>query len=246
MASFLLHDYFIFLGIEMLHQKKIRAIVFDLDGTLVNTVKDIGDSLNEELDSRNLPTFSYDDYKKLIGGGTFNLVKKIIPDYAYDDLVGIHDCFVKRYEDNLLNKTKPYYGVIKMLERLKNQGYFLGILSNKDDPMVNLIVNYFFKNIPFNYVCGSKVGVKKKPDPSCVYELCAVGGFTPQEIVYVGDTEIDMQTAINSGMYPLGVSWGFRSSQELMASGAKSIINNPFDLVLELEKNTVTLPDMVV
>ncbi|MDD4663431.1 MAG: HAD family hydrolase [Caldisericia bacterium] len=207
-----------------------QGVVFDLDGTLLDTIADLGDAMNEVLVNHGWPVFSIADYKEKIGDGIGQLVKRSVPvNIAYDAevLSPFIQEFVKIYEQRWHVKTKPYPGILLLLHTLQEKKVKMAILSNKMDLFTQLCVRHFFPDIQFDYVVGSVEGTPKKPDPMCALQIAAHLQLDPKEILYVGDTPIDMNTANNAGMKAIGVSWGFRSANQLVESGAMIILNKP-------------------
>ncbi|MDO7138964.1 HAD family hydrolase [Algibacter lectus] len=209
-----------------------KAIIFDLDGTLVNSIEDIADAMNTVLKSYNYPTHSYENYKNLVGSGIKNLVVNALPEYHRSELE-INTCFeamMKVYSLHCTNKTKPYKNIIELLNRLKSKQLKLGILSNKADVLTKKVVSTLFIDY-FEIVLGLKIEADKKPNPNVALEICMLLDALPKETIFVGDTNIDMQTANNANMLAVGVAWGFRDKKELIDNGAKHILNTPMDLV---------------
>ena len=212
----------------------INAVLFDLDGTLVDSLDDIHDSLNAELIHRGAPTLSLSEVRNMVGRGLFATARESLPEQFHKDLKRIHLSFRKRYEQNLLNKTLPYPGISKLLTELRKTNLFLGVLSNKDDAMTQEITKALFADINFDYIRGQLKNVPPKPDPTSILQICNFAKVQPEQVLYIGDTGVDMQTALNSGMTPIGVSWGYRTSEQLLEEGAAFIIEKPEQL-LELE-----------
>lgn len=211
---------------------KFKAVIFDLDGTLVNSLIDIADSMNKVLENRNLPTHSYEVINSFIGSGLRNLVTKAIPETIKTE-ENIESCFqemIAEYRNNCTNKTSIYDGIIDLLSELKSRNIKLAVLSNKADEFTKKISHDLFPNY-FEIANGLKDEATKKPHPTGALEISNDLGFSPEEILYVGDSGIDMQTAKNANMYAVGVLWGFRPEEELIAEGAQSIINNPLELI---------------
>jgi phosphoglycolate phosphatase len=211
---------------------KFKGIIFDLDGTLVNSIEDIADSMNTVLHANNYPTHSYEAYKYFIGSGIRNLAGKALPDTHNDEKLinSTFNSMMEVYRDNCINKTKPYDGIIEMLDELLFLDLKLSVLSNKSDEFTKKITHSLFPNY-FEYVEGLSIETNKKPNPYGALEISKDLGIDPKDIIYVGDTGIDMQTANNANMYGIGVLWGFRPKEELISNGAKHIINNPLDLI---------------
>ena len=209
-----------------------KAIIFDLDGTLVNSIEDIADAMNMVLKEHNYPTHSYSTYKTLVGSGIRSLVVNALPETFRND-AQVNTCFdemMSIYKNQCTSKTKPYDGIVELLDYLKSKELKLSILSNKADALTKKVVSALFPNY-FEPVLGLKVEADKKPNPVVALEICNVLGVLPNETIFIGDTGIDIQTAINANMLAVGVNWGFRDEKELIANGAKHILNNPLDLV---------------
>lgn len=211
---------------------KYKAVLFDLDGTLVNSLIDIADSMNKVLENRNCPTHSYEVINSFIGSGLRNLVTKALPETAKNE-GNIESCFnemMTEYRENCTNKTAIYDGIIALLNELQSRNIKLAVLSNKADELTKKISNVLFPDY-FEIANGLKDEASKKPHPSGAIEISKNLGFFPEEILYVGDSGIDMQTAKNANMYAVGVLWGFRPEEELIAEGAQSIIKHPLELI---------------
>jgi phosphoglycolate phosphatase len=211
---------------------KFKGVIFDLDGTLVNSLEDLADSMNIVLQSLNFPTHGYDDYQNFIGSGIRNLVCESLPESHKDESL-INNCFnmfIEVYSSNCINKTKPYEGIIGLLDKLVSLNMKLNVFSNKADELAKKIVLSLLPDY-FEAVIGLSSETYKKPDPSGALQICKNLEINPENIIYVGDSGIDMQTANNAGMYPVGVIWGYRTKEELISNGAKYLLNNPLDLI---------------
>lgn len=210
--------------------KKWLGCLFDLDGTLLDTIEDLADSMNSVLVNHGWPIFSIQDYKEKVGDGIEKLVQRSIPfnlSYDTEKLTPFVHEFISTYEQRWHQKTTPYPGVMTALHTLQEKGVKLAVLSNKMEPFTQLCVEHFFPDIAFDCIQGSVPGVPKKPDPSSALQIAEKLGLSPQSMLYVGDTPIDMNTANNAGMQAIGVSWGFRTANQLAESGAVLIINKP-------------------
>ncbi len=215
----------------------IKALIFDLDGTLLNSLIDIMDSVNIVLQENNLPVHTLDDYKMFIGNGIEVLAKKALQDkYSHIDF----DKFLARvkeiYSKRQILKTKPYDGIIDMLKTLNEQKIKIAILSNKPNEFTQQVVSHFFNDINFDIILGSRNDVPRKPNPQAVFEIIEKLKLEKQQTFFVGDTSTDMQTGKNAGLKTIGVSWGFRSVKELQENGADFIVNKPNE-ILELIDN---------
>jgi len=211
---------------------KCKGVIFDLDGTLVDSLKDIANAMNTVLLKLDYTTHSYEQYQFFIGSGLRNLVSKSLPEIHQDEsqIDYCYQLMVDEYRNNCTNQTKPYDGIIELLNYLGKENIKLGVLSNKSDELTKKIVAALFPN-RFESVLGLSVEALKKPNPSEAISITNSWEFRPEEIIFVGDSGIDMQTAINANMKAVGVSWGFRPAEELIAEGAEVVINHPSDLI---------------
>ncbi len=211
---------------------KFKAVLFDLDGTLVNSLKDIADSINKVLQERNLPTHSYEVVNDFIGSGLHVLVTKALPETQRSPEIidATFEAMMNHYRENCTNKTYAYEGIPELLKELKSKNIKLAVLSNKADELTKKIGKTLFPN-DFEIVMGLKSEQTKKPNPIVALEISKDLGCTPEEVLYVGDSGIDMQTAKNANMFAVGVVWGYRTKEELLTEGAQTIIEHPLHLL---------------
>lgn len=218
-----------------------KAVIFDLDGTLVNSLEDIADATNKALKIYDYPTHSYEAYQDFIGNGIKSVVIKALPE-THRDNQQINRSFysmMEIYKHHFIDKTKPYAGIIELLDSLKSQGLKLGVLSNKEDKFTKRVVKRLLPNY-FDSVDGLSVEAHKKPNPIKALEISKNLGLKPEEVIFVGDTGIDMQTATNADMLAVGVTWGFRNKAELLANGANLVIDHPLELNAVLDKHCLS------
>ncbi|MCP2026777.1 phosphoglycolate phosphatase [Flavobacterium sp. HSC-32F16] len=211
---------------------KFKGIIFDLDGTLVNSLEDISDAMNIVLKGLNYPTHTYETYQYFIGSGLRNLVSKALPETNNSDeqIEICFECMVNEYREMCTVKTKPYEGILELLENLNSQNIKMAVFSNKADELTKKIASEIFPN-SFDTAVGLSTEELKKPNPFEAVEISKKWNLKPEEILFVGDSDIDMKTAVNANMFPIGVSWGYRTEEELKASGAKVVINNASELI---------------
>lgn len=210
---------------------KYKGIIFDLDGTLINSLEDIADSMNKVLQDLNYPTHSYDVFQYFIGSGLRNTVTKALPVSNNSD-EQIETCFqsmVKGYSENCTLKTKPYEEIIELLDNLVSRNIKLAVFSNKADELTKKITAEIFPGY-FDTSVGLSIESLKKPNPFEALAISENWNLKPEEIIFIGDSDIDMHTAVNANMFPVGVTWGYRTEEELKASGAKLVIHNPLEL----------------
>lgn len=212
---------------------EIRGVIFDLDGTLLDTLADIVDVANATLAHFGFPGHSADAYRYFVGDGLSTLIERIVPEQnrTQSQLKSCADVFLQRYAQGWDNQTKPYAGVMEMLEQLRQKGLQLAVLSNKPDAFTRICVQRYFADHLFSFVHGQREGIPKKPDPFGATEIAGLMKLSPHQMAYVGDTSTDMRTGKGAGMLTLGVLWGFRERQELEEARADRIISHPSEIV---------------
>lgn len=210
-----------------------RAVLYDLDGTLLDTIGDIARATNAVLKKHGFAQFAPQEYKAMVGWGLAELMRRCIPDGRADDhLVDTCVAEVKaEYAAHPVELTRPYNGVVSVLGELKRRGYLQAVLSNKAHELTTVIVARALPDGVFRIVQGHTSAVPPKPHPDSAVGICAGLGLEPQQVLYVGDTAVDMETAQNAGMVSVGVTWGFRERREIEEAGARMIIDDPHELV---------------
>ena len=210
----------------------LRAIIFDLDGTLLDTLEDLADAMNSVLAASRLPTHPISAYRYFVGDGIDMLVRRSLPFEVPDEeeFNRFVDLARRAYAERWTCKTRPYPGVPDMVRAFAAAGFGLAVLSNKPDDAVHAVVRTFLPEVDFQVVLGATPTRPKKPDPSAALEIAGRLGTPPAEVAFMGDTSVDMQTAAAAGMFPIGVLWGFRPAEELIASGARLLVRAPGDL----------------
>ena len=216
----------------------IRGFIFDLDGTLADTIDDIGWAVNRMLEARGFPLLCRADHLANINNGAFKLIQRSIPENYRADENTVRAClreYEKFYSVHFDVETYAYGGVKEALLSLSEAGYRLAILSNKQDAYVKSIARKIFSDIPFVCACG-QTELPTKPDPTAAFMIAERMGLAPDEIAFVGDSQVDVITAKNAGMYPVGVAWGYRPSEMLTEEGAKVIVSCGEELSLLPQK----------
>jgi phosphoglycolate phosphatase len=212
---------------------QLEAVLFDLDGTLLDTLEDIADASNRVLARRGYPPHAVSAYRYFVGEGARTLVGRTLPDDARtDEMVDrVYWEFREEYARNWNAKTRPYEGVAETLDALAGRGLKIAVLSNKPDDFTRKCVRELLSDFTFDAVLGERDGVPPKPDPVGALRIASDIGVTPARIALVGDTSIDMLTATAAGMFPVGALWGFRTREELERSGARVVVEDPRDLL---------------
>lgn len=212
---------------------QFRGIVFDLDGTLLDTLEDLGNSMNSVLQRCGFPDHPLESYKYFVGDGVESLVRRALPADKRDEtlLPEYVAAMREEYGRRWMEKTHPYPGIPELLDRLSDHGIKMAIFSNKQDEFTQITVNRFLSKWQFEVVVGARPSVPKKPDPTVPLEISHTIGIPASALLYAGDTNTDMQTANAAGMYAVGVLWGFREADELLQSGAKRLVNKPSEIL---------------
>ena len=208
----------------------IHAVLFDLDGTLTNTLQDISDAMNHALAVFGLPVHPTLEYRYLVGDGARKLAERAVGE-RQDLVPQVLACYQQRYEQHSLDKTRPYEGTLETLLALRRRGVPACVLSNKPDADTRRVVYHFFPQECFALVEGQIPGIPVKPDPAHALAMADKMGIPPEQFLYVGDTSVDMCCAKAAGMHPIGALWGFRDEEELRLSGAERIIQAPEELL---------------
>ena len=210
-----------------------KAAIFDLDGTLLDTLQDIADAVNRVLTELGHPTHPVDDYRYFVGDGVPALISRVLPaDVRNEETIA--ECvaaFRLDYGRNWHVRTKPYDGIPEMLDGMSALGLKFAVLSNKPDDVTKLCVRDILPGWQFEIVRGWVEGVPRKPDPTSAREIAAHLKHRGEEILYLGDTAIDMKTAKGAGMFGVGALWGFRTREELEKNGARATVERPEDVL---------------
>lgn len=221
-----------------MENKRNKAVIFDLDGTLLDTLDDLCDSVNVSMDAIGAPRRTIEEVRSFVGNGIRQLMILCVPDGEknprFDEAVS---AFLDDYRANCKNKTKPYRGINQLLTELSDDGYKLAVVSNKADFAVKKLVrDYFGGVIPVATGENESAGIKKKPAPDTVFAAMKELGCEKEDAVYVGDSEVDIMTAKNAGIRCIAVDWGFRSREILVNAGAKEIVSSAEELKKAIEK----------
>lgn len=211
--------------------KPYTTVLFDLDGTLLDTLGDLADSVNFALRLYNYPAISEDDTRRFVGNGQSKLMERAIPGGA--DNPHFSECleeFINQYKCNMMNRTKAYPGILKLLAALEKRNYRMAVVSNKNDIAVKALTEHYF-GAYIQTAVGASAEIPRKPDPTSVFMALEELGADKSAAVYVGDSDIDILTAKNAGMLCVSVSWGFRDVDFLLARGAAHIIGEPGELL---------------
>lgn len=213
---------------------RFDAVIFDLDGTLADTLQDIADAMNAALERLGHRTHAIADYRFMVGEGIENLARRALPSGHESDVQETVARFREHYWAHLVDHTRPFPGIGELLDELVERRIPLAVLSNKRDEMTRRIVDRCFARWSFAVTFGEREGVPRKPDPAAALEIARVLEVAPPRCAFVGDTDVDMRTAVNAGMFPVGVLWGFRPEVELTNSGARALIDTPQGLLTVL------------
>lgn len=210
-----------------------RLFIFDLDGTVLDTLEDLADALNAALTAHGFPRRTLEEVRRMVGNGIGNLVARGVQEgrapQREETVAAVLATFREHYAAHCRDKTKPYPGIVKTLEALKGKGHTLALASNKADFAVQELCRTYFSGM-FHYVTGERPDVPRKPAPDVIHNIQAALDFAPAQCVYVGDSEVDVATAQNAGVDLCAVTWGFRSREELEEAGAVRLADTPEEL----------------
>lgn len=210
-----------------------QLVIFDLDGTLINSIKDLGVATNVALEKNGFPKHPLEAYPMYVGNGVNKLIERALPENQRNEAMikKIRVDFTEYYDQHNIDYTHPYDGILELLQHLQDNGIDIAVASNKYDAAVKAIVTALFPTIKFAAIEGQKEGVPVKPDPSIVFEILAATQAKKQDVLYVGDSGVDMETARRACVDSVGVTWGFRSVEELRANYANHIVNKPAEII---------------
>lgn len=212
---------------------KYRAVVFDFDGTLLDTLQDLAESVNSVLSRSGFPEHSLEEYRHFIGDGVEELARRVLPVGHRDGatvsntMAAIREEYRGRWPDH----TRPYEGIPELLDILTARGVKMAVVTNKPDDSTRAMAARLLPRWKFDVIIAATLDLPKKPDPKGAIEAARRLGFPPSAIIYVGDSDIDMKTANAAGMYAVGALWGFRTADELMRNGARVLISKPLELL---------------
>ena len=206
-------------GLKQTEKTMKKLVIFDLDGTLLNTIADLAQSTNHALGVLGYPTHDEASYNFMVGNGINKLFERALPEgeKSEENILRVRKEFIPYYDVHNTDKSRPYPGIPQLLEHLQAQGIKLAVASNKYQSATQRLIAHYFPNIRFAAVFGQREGVNTKPDPTVVYDILRIAQVSKNDTLYVGDSAVDMQTAANAGITACGVTWGFRPRTELEA-----------------------------
>lgn len=214
----------------------IKAIIFDMDGTVLNTIEDIMVAVNHALKLKGLPLKTRDEVKKAVGNGAFKLIERVVPkSYTLEETKTLFHLYQNYYDEHSQVYTKPYPGILELLKELKRRKLKLGVVSNKFEHLVAGLNHDFFLDL-FDVVVGEVKGIPIKPAPDMVYKALDLLDVSKEETLFVGDSEVDIDTAANALVKSVGVTWGFREEALLIEHQADYIISEPSELLVVIDK----------
>ncbi len=214
----------------------IKAVLFDLDGTLVNSLEDLAFAVNRAINAIGYPTHEVEAFKYFVGDGIPMMIKRALPEEHRDEqtVARVREIFDEYYSVHYADKTYAYDGMVELVDTLKAKGYIVAVVTNKAQDMADIVVKGLYGE-RFNLIFGQRAGIPAKPDPTAALMAMEQLGVKPEECVFIGDSGMDVATAVNSGAVPVGELWGYRKEDELLQNGAKYIINNPTELLKIIE-----------
>ena len=207
-----------------------KLAVFDMDGTILDTLEDLKDSTNFALEKCGYPTRSYDEVRRFVGNGIRKLIERAVPEgLTTEQIDRVHEVFTEHYKVHCADKTKAYDGIKPLLEKLRASGVKTAVVSNKADYGVQELCKEYFDGL-FDYAVGEREGIRRKPAPDAVNEALRVLGIDKSEAVYIGDSDVDFETAKNAELPCISVLWGFRDEEFLREKGATLFVSDPAEI----------------
>lgn len=207
-----------------------KLAVFDMDGTILDTLEDLKDSTNFALEKCGYPTRTYDEVRRFVGNGIRKLIKRAVPEgLTVEQIDRVHEVFTEHYKVHCADKTKAYDGIKPLLEKLRANGVKTAVVSNKADYGVQELCKEYFDGL-FDYAIGEREGIRRKPAPDSVNEALRVLGMSKSEAVYIGDSDVDFETAKNAELPCISVLWGFRDEEFLREKGATLFVHDPAEI----------------
>lgn len=212
-----------------------KLVIFDLDGTLLNTIADLAQSTNHALQMLGYPTHEESAYNMMVGNGINKLFERALPEgeKTEENVLRVRREFIPFYDLHNADKSRPYPGISQLLEQLQEQGVLLAVASNKYRAATAKLIAHYFPNIRFTAVFGQRDGIQVKPDPTIVHDILDIAKVSKEDVLYVGDSGVDMQTAVNAGITACGVTWGFRPRTELEGFNPEHIVDKA-DAIAEI------------
>ena len=210
---------------------KYRLAIFDMDGTILDTIQDLTDALNHTLRAYSLPEHSISEVMFMVGNGIHKLIERAVPEGTEGELIEkVYTDYLSYYQEHCADATKPYKGIVSIIQRLRSLGILTAVVSNKKDVAVSELCEIYFKDC-FDAAVGERDGMQRKPAPDSVFEVLKKLGVRKEDAVYIGDSDVDLKTAENAGMDVIAVTWGFRSREFLAEHGATVFARTPEDLI---------------
>ncbi len=210
---------------------KYKAVIFDMDGTILNTLEDLKNATNYSLRQFGMPERSLEEVRMFVGNGIRKLVERAVPSGTSEEKIAqVFDVFLEYYEIHSADNTSPYPGILELVEKLKKSGIKTAVSTNKADVPAQELGREYFNGI-FDLIVGQQDGLKVKPAPDSVNKILSILDIQKKDAIYIGDSDVDVQTAKNSGLDFIGVSWGFRGREFLEKNGAKNIVDNANEIL---------------
>ncbi len=213
---------------------KYKLAIFDLDGTILNTLEDLADSTNHALKENGLPGRTVEQVRCFVGNGIGKLIERAVPESSDAALIRrVHEAFTAHYKVHCADKTRPYEGIVPLLRALRAAGLMTAVVSNKADYGVQALCEHYFPGL-FDFAVGERTGIRRKPNPDSVLEVLTRLKTAKEEAVYIGDSDVDIETAKNAGIPCLSVTWGFRDREFLLRHGAVRLVERPEEIYGEI------------